>query len=245
MVRTVDHSSRRKAVLAATINKYIKQASPVASEDIADEFDLSSATIRNIFVELEQDGYLAHPYTSGGRMPTNKGYRYYVDFLTSQIELLDAEKEPIIREYSKQIDRLEDALEKTSELISAVTHYAGIVYLPQWQDKIFYNGISFILDQPEFHDFERMRHLIRMIENKRQLLEIINRDIADSVKIYIGEELDCPEMETCSLVVSTCRLKNKPAGRLAVLGPMRMEYNRIIPTLEYISEVFNEALSRI
>jgi len=240
----VDHSSRRRAVLAATINKYIKQASPVSSEDIADEFDLSSATIRNIFAELEGDGYLAHPYTSGGRIPTNKGYRYYVDFLTSQIELMDAEKERIIKEYSQQIGRLEDALERTSQLISVVTHYAGIVYLPQWQDKIFYNGISFILDQPEFRDFERMRHLIRMIENKRRLLEIINRDIADDVRIYIGEELDCPEMETCSLVVSACHLKNGPAGRLAVLGPMRMEYNRIIPTLEYITEAFSEALSK-
>ena len=83
MVRNVDHESRKRAILAATINRYIQDALPVASEDIAKEFALSSATIRNIFAEMEEEGYITHPYTSGGRIPTDKGYRYYVDFLIS------------------------------------------------------------------------------------------------------------------------------------------------------------------
>lgn len=137
MVRNVDYESRRKAVLAATINKYIKEAIPVASEDIAQDFDLSSATIRNIFAELEEDEYLTHPYTSGGRIPTNNGYRYYVDFLISQMGLLETEKERIICEYKKEINHLEEALEKTSELISTITHYAGIVSFLEWEDRFF------------------------------------------------------------------------------------------------------------
>jgi heat-inducible transcriptional repressor len=245
MVRNVDYDSRRRAVLSATINQYITDALPVSSEDISKEFELSSATIRNIFAELEEAGYITHPYTSGGRIPTKKGYRYYVDFLISQMQLLEEEKELIAKEYRNKINRLEEILDKTTEVVSAITHYAGITSFLEWQDRFFYKGISLILSQPEFQDANRIRLLIRMIEDKHYLLNIINRDFTDKVKVYIGEECGCPEMENCSLVVSSYRIKNKPLGRVAVLGPMRMEYGHIITTLEYVSEALTETLSRI
>lgn len=245
MVRNVDYESRGRAVLTETINRYIQEAVPVASEDIARDFDLSSATIRNIFAELEAGGLLTHPYTSGGRIPTNKGYRYYVDFLISQTELLYEEKERILKEYKREIKRLEDALEETSEIISTVTHYAGMVSFLEWQDKLFYKGISHILEQPEFQNLERMYLLIKMIEEKQNLLDIINRNFNEKVKVYIGRELGYSQMEDCSLVVSSYRLKNRPSGRLAVLGPVRMEYRHIIPTIEYISDVLTEILEDI
>ena len=245
MVRTVDYESRKRQVLARTINKYIQQALPISSEDIAPDFDLSSATIRNIFAELEHDGFLAHPYTSGGRIPTDRGYRYYVDFLVAQMDLLEEEKSKITREYRKEIRRLEDALEKTSEVISVITHYAGIVSSLEWQDKFLYKGLSRILEQPEFRSFEKIRLLLRAVEDKQALLDIINRDFSGKVKVYIGSELDCPGMENCSLIVSSYSLKRKPSGRLAVLGPVRMEYKYTIPRLEYISEVLSEILDNI
>jgi heat-inducible transcriptional repressor len=243
MVRNVDYASRRKAVLTATINRYIGDASPVASEHIAADFDLSSATIRNIFAELEEDGFLTHPYTSGGRVPTEKGYRYYVDFLTAQIELLDEEKKRIVANYKKELRRLEDALEETSEIISQVTHYASIVSLLEWQDRFFYKGIGYVLEQPEFQNLDKIRLLIKMVEDKRKLLDVINREFDEKVRVYIGKELGCPEMENCSLVVSRYNFKNRPLGRLAVLGPVRMQYSYIIPTIEYISEVLTEVLN--
>ncbi|MBU1726710.1 MAG: DeoR family transcriptional regulator [Candidatus Omnitrophica bacterium] len=245
MVRTVDYESRSKAVLTATINKYIKDAEPVASEDLAKEFGLSSATIRNIFSKLEEAGYITHPYTSGGRIPTVKGYRYYVDFLLSQMELLDDEKTRVVKEYKREMKRLEDALEKTSEVITAITQYAGIVSFLEWEDRLFYKGMSRILEQPEFQDIEKMRLVINMVEEKQNLLNIINRDANEKVKIYIGGELECPQIQNCSLVVSSYRVKNKLSGRLAVLGPMRMEYNHIIPSLEYISGVLTQVLEDI
>ncbi len=242
MVRTVDYESRRKAILSAAINKYIKAATPIASEDLASDFDLSSATIRNIFAELEEAGYLMHPYTSGGRIPTEKGYRYYVDFLISQMELLDEEKESIVKEYRREIRQLEDTLEKTSEIISTITHYAGIVSFLEWQDRFFYRGVGHILEQPEFQNLAKTRVIIKLLEEKQNLLGIINRDFSEKVKVYIGRELDCCGMEDCSLVVSDYRLKNRKSGRLAVLGPARMQYQHIIPTLEYISQVLSDVL---
>lgn len=245
MVRTVDYDSRRRAVLASTINRYIKDASPVSSDDLAQDFDLSPATIRNILAELEDTGYLTHPYTSGGRMPTYKGYRYYVDFLLSQMRMFQGEKERITKEYRMRIKRIEDTLERTSDLVSQITHYAGIVSFIDWEDKLFYKGVSFILDQPEFQNFDKMRILIGMIEDKKRLLNIINKDFDEKVKVYIGDEIECPEMRNCSIVVSGYRRKSKPSGRIAVLGPMRMEYSHIIPSLEYISDVLSEALENI
>jgi len=241
-VRSVDYGSRRKSVLNAAINRYIKNALPVASDEIAEEFDLSPATIRNIFSELDASGYLKHPYTSGGRIPTGKGYRFYVDFLIQQMELMDDEKQRILKDCKRKMRRLDDALENTSEVISEITHYAGIVSFLEWQDKIFYKGISRILDQPEFRDADKIRLLVRLIEDKKRLWDIINRDFSGKVKVYIGSELGFPEMESCSLVVSSFKLKNQPSGRLAVLGPMRMEYNHIIPAMEYISEVLSQVL---
>lgn len=244
MVRTVDRDARRRAVLASTINRYIKNAVPVSSEETAREFELSPATIRNIFSELEEAGYLTHPHTSAGRVPTEKGYRYYVDFLNLQLDILDDEKESIVRHYESEIDRLEDVLEKTSEVISAITHYAGIVSFLEWHDRFFYKGISFILEQPEFQDSTRIRFLIKMIEDKGSLLDIINRDFKEKVRVYIGGELGCVEMNDCALAVTSYSVKNKPSGKVAVLGPARMEYNHIIPALGYVSDVLSSVLSR-
>jgi heat-inducible transcriptional repressor len=245
MVKTIDHEARRRAVLTEAINRYIRNAQPVSSEDIAADFHVSSATIRNIFAELEESGFLTHPHTSAGRIPTDKGYRYYVDFLASQLELLEEEKTSVMQHYERQMSRLEDALEETSEVISSITHSAGIVSFSDWHDRLFYKGIGFIMDEPEFRDHRRIRLLIKMLEERENLLDIINRDFDEKVKIYIGEELGCAEMESCALAVSTYAKRNKPSGKIAVLGPARMEYRHIIPALEYVSGVLSRVLDRI
>ena len=243
MVRIVDHAQRRNMVLAASVNAYINSAEPVSSEKLTHDFGLSSATVRNILAELEEAELLTHPHTSAGRIPTDKGYRYYVDFLMSEIELMEDQKKTIINEYKSKIERLEDVLENTSEIISRITRYAGIVSLLEWEDKLFYRGISHILEQPEFHDSEKVRLLIKVMEEKKNILDIINRDFKEQTKIYIGSEIGCPEIDTCSLVISTYNRGKRQNGRLAVLGPRRMSYEHIVPTLEFISDVLSDILT--
>jgi len=245
MVRNIDHESRRRAVLVKTISRYIKDAEPISSEDIAGAFNLSSATIRNIFSELEDAGFLTHPYTSGGRIPTQKGYRYYVNYLANQMEILDDEKQEITKGFNQGIRQLEGMLDAASNLVSKMTHYASIVSMLEWQDRFLYKGLSFILEQPEFRDAERIRLLVRMIEEKQHLLNIINREFEEKINILIGEELECKEMQDCSIIVTTYTINNKPLGRLAVLGPTRMQYEHIIPTLEYVSDTLSLALNDI
>jgi heat-inducible transcriptional repressor len=244
-VKNIDHSARRNAVLVKTISRYIKDAEPVSSQDMSRSFNLSSATIRNIFSELEDAGYLTHPYTSGGRIPTQKGYRFYVNYLADQMELLDADKESISTRLKKGTGQIEEILDVTSNLVSQITHYASIVSDLERQDRFLYKGLSFILAQPEFHDAKRIRLLIKLLEEKQKFLEIINQDFENKINILIGEELECREIEDCSLVVSTYYIKDKPMGRLAVLGPTRMEYGHIIPTLEYASDVLSITLKDI
>src|SRR3989338_1450714 len=117
MTRKNDFQIRKDLVLGIVIDRYVKIVAPVGSAFIAEEYhlDLSPATIRNILAELEEEGYLMHPHTSAGRIPTQRGYRYYVDHLIEEIQLLNEEKVLIEMEYQRQGLELEGLLEKTSE----------------------------------------------------------------------------------------------------------------------------------
>ena len=91
-MRSSDRQNRNREVLSAIIESHIKTSDAISSEDICPHFDCSSATVRNTMSELEELGYLTHIHTSGGRVPTDKGYRYYVDMLLTQMRLLEEEK---------------------------------------------------------------------------------------------------------------------------------------------------------
>lgn len=245
-MRIIDHEVRRREVLAAAIDTYIKSATPVpvSSEMLVRDFsiNLSPATVRNCLAELEDLGYLTHPHTSAGRIPTQIGYRYYVDNLMKEIKLIEKEKFRIESDYRRNIGELEAILDETSKLISEITHYAGIVSFSDWHHRMFYKGTSFILEQPEFRDLAKIRHLLAILEEKERLLEIMNRDLKERIAIYIGTEIPCSDIDSCSLIVSSYRVKDKPSGRLAVLGPTRMQYGKVISTLEYLSEQLNRIL---
>jgi len=243
MVRTTDFETRKKEVLAAAIDSYVNSAMPVSSEALARDyhFNLSAATIRNVLAALERQGYLMHPHTSAGRIPTQEGYRYYVDYLMKEIRFISEEKFRIEAEYKKNVKQLEVLLDKTSQILSDLTHCAGIVSL-QANGRLFYKGTSFIIEQPEFNNIEKIKKVLRLLEEKEQILEIINRDLKKRIEIYIGDELDCEDINSCSLVVSHYHLHNKPLGSLAILGPTRMHYPKVISTLEYVSELIEEVL---
>lgn len=244
-IRTIDRQTRSREVLAAVIETYIRTTTAVSSEDVCQHFDCSSATMRNIMFELEEQGYLTHTHTSGGRLPTDKGYRYYVDILLSQMRLLREEKGRITREYSRQINKLEDILDLTSEVLSTFTRCTGIVSFLNNENKIYYNGTSFIVEHPEFKNIEKIRNVLKILEEKKTLLEIINRGLEKKLNIYIGGELACEEISTCSLIVSTYDVEDKPCGRIAVLGPRSMNYGQVIPTIEYVSELVSRALENL
>ena len=243
MVRTVDHNSRKNKVLAATVSAYIRTGEPVSSQELAKAFALSSATMRLILAELEDEGYLFHPHTSAGKVPTDKGYRYYVDFLMAQGQLPPEQKSNILKEYKSQYASLEKVLEKTSEIIAGITHYTAIVSFSEWEDRIFYKGLSNIFQHQEFHDLQKLAVLVSLLEEKKQLLQLLNQQLSSPCKVYIGAEIAYPFLsDVFSLVVSPYHSGKKHDGRIAVLGPRRMSYDHAVSTLEFVSDTLNSML---
>ncbi|MBI4348781.1 MAG: heat-inducible transcription repressor HrcA [Elusimicrobia bacterium] len=124
---------RKRKLLQWVIHSYIRNSRPIASQDISEEagLGLSSASIRSLLKELEDEGYLHQPHTSAGRVPTDKGYRFYVDYLAGVQRLAAQEKERIEREYQSRIAEMDNLLAQTSRLLSHVSHSAGLVLSPK------------------------------------------------------------------------------------------------------------------
>jgi len=238
-----DMQVRKDKILAIVVGRYIKTVSPVGSQYITEEYDLdvSPATVRNILADLEEEGYLTHPHTSAGRMPTQQGYRYYVDHLMNEIQLLEEEKRRISHEYKRHVNQLEDLMEKTSEVISDLTHYTSIVSLDDEQGqkhRIICKGTNYVVGYPESTDILKMQAILKILEEKERIMELINRSLEEKIKIYIGHEMALKDMESCSLAISRFE-KDGVKGRIAVLGPTRMQYDRVVSTLEYISQILS------
>ncbi len=242
--RKTDSRERKERILAVTVDQYIHTVSPVSSAFIADEcgFDLSSATIRNVLAELEEEGYLTHPHTSAGRIPTQQGYRYYVDYLMEEIQLLEEEKRRIREAYERESAELEVLLDRTSRVLSHVTHYTSIVSLDGLDHKMFCQGTSFVVGYPDYQDIEKIRNILAALDEKERLMEIVNRELKRKTEIFIGTEMDCKEIDSCSLVVSRYHSNDGHSGRIAVLGPTRMDYKRVVSALDYFSGLMEQML---
>lgn len=238
MVRVVDYDSRRREILRKTIEYYLETAEPVSSESLLDNFklDFSSATIRSVLKDLEDKGYLTHPHTSSGRVPTDLGYRFYINDLMHKMDLSKEEKNTLKRFFNSYLEMQKSVLENATRIISNFTHYVGIVN-DEDQHRIYYSGWSHLLEQPEFKDAQSIHSIFKALEEDK-LLDLMNRDMDDSLKVFVGEECDCPEMNNCALIISDCsRNKKKKLGKLAVLGPKRMAYSRVMPMVDYLSEL--------
>lgn len=232
---------RKDRILAIVVNQYIRTVSPVGSQFITDEFklDVSPATVRNILAELEEEGFLTHPHTSAGRVPTNHGYRYYVDHLMNEIQLLENEKKQIELECRRYRHQLEALIERTSEVISDLTHYTTIVSIDGWGNKYILKGTNHVVSYPDQTDVMKIQAILRILDDKKRLLELVNRELDKKIEIYIGHEMALKEMESCSLAVSQFTADGI-TGRIAVLGPTRMHYDKVISALDYVSRFLSK-----
>ena len=237
MVRIVDYDSRRKEILRKTIEYYLETAEPVSSEALLENYklDVSSATIRSVFKDLEDRGYLTHTHTSSGRIPTDLGYRFYIDDLMLKMDLSKEEKSTLKKFFNSYMQMKRSALENAGRVISNFTHYVGIVN-DEDQHRIYYSGWSHLLEQPEFKNIQTIHSIFQALEEDR-LLDLMNRDMDYPLEVFVGEECDCPGMSDCALIISDCSNKKKKLGKLAVLGPKRMAYHRVMPMVDYLSEL--------
>ena len=216
---------RQQKILEAIIDSFIKSAMPVGSKYIGESynFGVSPATIRNEMAILEDEGYIAQPHTSAGRVPTNQAYRMLVDQMQIPNLLMNR-----VRRDMEQV-RQQYYLKKTKEklydivaILAGVTNNISFATLPD-KDRVFYIGISNLLKKPEFiMEPEKASRVIEILEN--DLYEILSDlELTDEGTVYIGEENILPEFQSCSLLAIPYRL-NGFKGVIGVLGSTRMDY---------------------
>lgn len=329
---------RKLKILQAIIKDYITTAQPVGSRTIAKKYKLgiSSATIRNEMSDLEEMGLLEQPHTSAGRVPSERGYRLYVDRLMKIKKLSPQEEEVIRREFSRDFDEIEGLVRKTSKILSQLTRYTSLVMSPQLDDcrlthihfvpldsnsliavivtdtgvvknttirttetltpdylesltravnekfkgvtieelnksiasedlmklshqfrlldtlipllvdsleekrcdEIYADGVSNIFNFPEYSDINKAKNFLAFVEEKEQVMQIINKCKSGGIQISIGSELDNENIKDCSLVTTTYMIGGKVVGRIGIIGPKRMEYSRVVGVLQFLTEYF-------
>ncbi len=347
-----DRKEERKCrVLAHVVRAYVHDAMPVSSRVVARMMDgnISSATARNIMAELEDEGYIEQPHTSAGRIPTNSGYRQYVDMVKDRIRLERRQAERLAAEYTRRIRTIKEVIEKTSYLISRELRNAGIVMWPSIEDfylkrielvkvgaeavlavlvtmtnavknyiirldrelekaeleritnyintnyeraafsrisgdirralrdasgggdgpevieaarsalavvdsiieenignEICWEGLNYFLDEPEFRDMDLTRKLLRMLSEKEDLAGLMRKELPfRGLNVYIGRENSCEMLTECSLITCGYTLRGRAVGRVGVIGPTRMDYDRALRTVSCLSDLISSKLEEI
>ena len=231
--------------------------------------DLSPASIRNVMADLEANGLLMQPHTSAGRVPTDKGYRYWVDCLMEPEELAENDKELIWNELQRE-RTIEGLAEKVSKVISELTENAALIYLKnlkrasflsqlidelvagrkieeflEEEPELFIDGAFRMLGHPEFQDLEKMRLLLRAFDEKDAFLEILVADINfEGIHVHIGSENVAGHLGNVSLVVKDCYFGNLPIGGVAVVGPTRMRYSKVVSVVSFVADSLTDAMKK-
>jgi heat-inducible transcriptional repressor len=329
--------------LKAVIDDYIESAEPVGSRALARKHDLgvSPATIRNEMADLEMLGYLQHLHTSSGRVPSSKGYRFYVDGLIPPKPVSDEEKALIDRWYKSRVQRIDQVFEETARLISAITKNVSLVLAPQMtqaqfrclqflpldarrvitvlmtdagfienkilempdgaefedfqrmaavinenlaghtlksiehhalaqirdeirdeglydsalaiiqraldsgkQERLYLGGTTKMLEQPEYHDVEKVKHMLMTLEEEELMKDILRAHIGDGLEVTIGQENEDSHFKDSSIITATYHLDGELLGTIAVLGPTRMEYAKAMSLLEYMNNNLTNVIKR-
>jgi len=228
---------RRQKILEAIIREYVDTAQPVSSGILNKKynFNTSPATIRAEMKRLEEEGYLYQPYTSAGRIPTDKGYRFFINSLMKNKELSLRERETLRQNLknNKTIGRL---MPKVAALLADMSSNLAISGWLDFNEPEFYKaGIGKLLQEPEFEDSDYFYQMAKILDyldrNIEELFDIVQDE---TIGIYIGQENPIKQMKSLSVIVSGQRLGSKGRGLIAILGPRRMRYDKNIALISYI-----------
>ncbi|MBX4191494.1 MAG: hypothetical protein KW804_01695 [Candidatus Doudnabacteria bacterium] len=229
---------RKQKILAAIVKEYSESANPVGSKELVAKYNFkeSSATIRNEMVELEKIGLIYQPHKSAGRVPTDKGYRFFVNELMRRFELSDKERRLLKSELHKLKAAHEQLGRSLSNLISQVSGQAAFALLPNESSS---TGLSHIIGEPEFADTKTMKQVAQVLENIDEHASKLIKTTEVSAEAFIGGESPVPVPKDLSLVVSNVRLKNGKKGVIGIVGSKRMSYAKNLSILNYLSKLIS------
>jgi len=234
---------RKKRVLQAIIKHFVEAAEPVGSNTVlvSYQFHVSPATIRNDMAALEKEGYIAQPHTSAGRIPTDKGYRLFVDEMADYKkarELAIIELNHIREEY--KVEKVREKLHDAVNLLARATKSVSFGTTPD-NPRAFFLGMSNVLKQPEFMDNSvNASEVFEVLEKTDNFVNILaNLTVKDSVRAFIGEENVIPQIQSCSIIATKYK-KDGFEGYLGVLGPKRMNYPYNIVLTEEVKKLLEQ-----
>ena len=217
---------RKQKVLKAIVKHFINTAEPVGSQTIlvSYKFTVSPATIRNDMASLEKEGLIYQPHTSAGRIPTDHGYRVFIDEMADY----EAARQKAIQTLTKikatyNVEKVKNKIYDAVELIARSTENVSFATLPG--SRTFYLGLANVLRQPEFlNDSIRASQVIEVLEKHDRFVEILHDlAISKSVKTFIGKENILEQIQSCSLMVTQYYAEGFK-GFIGILGPTRMNY---------------------
>jgi heat-inducible transcriptional repressor len=226
-------NDRKKALLAAIIKQHIKTALPVGSNLLAGKggFDLSTATIRNEMMDLEKEGYLTQPHTSAGRIPTEKGYRFFIENFLEEKDLSEKHKNQLQQMMKTEKDE-PFAVKLVAKEMAALSNGAVVVgFSPR---DIYYTGLTNVFRQPEFAELDVIYNLSEVVDHLDEAVAEIYADISKDVHILLGKEN--PFGKQCSTILTKYQ-RGDSEGLIAILGPMRMNYSHNRALIKYTQEL--------
>src|SRR5437588_503771 len=257
MLEPTPLDERKQQILKAVVSDYTVTGIPVGSQVLAAKYfiALSSATIRNELADLVGTGYLQQPHTSAGRIPTDRGYRYFVDFLMEPEAATPGVRRTVRQEFETAPRSVDGILEKAAMVLAQVTENVSLVTAPEISEqRIKHIDLVSLEPQSVLIILVLEGHLIKQqvvqldratSQDDMSRMASILQQVADEkdVEIVIGRENTSSGLRECSLVLTTYKMADRVRGTIGVIGPTRMHYGQVVARVRLVSQATSEVLA--
>ena len=236
-------TDRQRQILAAIIEQHAEIAAPVGSVMLAKLFGVSSATIRSEMARLEEMGYIEQPHTSAGRVPTDAGYRFYVNSLNEaqaeepQALLSDRSARAIEARVQTHSDRADRAIRSAVDSLVDLTQNLGIATIG---DELYMSGIGNLFSQPEFLQGNHVQAVARLLDDLEPWLREAKPN--EPLNVYIGSENPIGKSSGVTLIISRFRSPYSDNSYIGVLGPTRQSYAKVMRLVRHAGAMLEEVL---
>jgi heat-inducible transcriptional repressor len=232
-------TERQQSILNAIVEQFAEVASPVGSSLLAKVFNVSSATIRAEMAELERLGFIMQPHTSSGRIPTDKGYRFYVNHLNEKAGhgLSERRGEKALSTRVQNAGEPERVIRNAVDTLVELTHNLGLATIGS---QLYMSGLSNLFGQPEFINGVQVQQVAQLLDN----LEPWLREAApnEPLSVYIGQENPVGRTAGCSLIISRFRSPFSDRSYVGTLGPTRQSYRDVMTLVARAGRELEEVL---
>jgi len=231
---------RKNALFSAIINEHINTGNTVASKVLVDKYDfaLSPATIRNEMADLEKEGLIFQPHTSAGRIPTEKGWKFYIENLLKDAGLAEKHQEVLDKAFGHNQNSYDSAVKSVAKVMANLSKEA--VFVGFDSDSFYYTGLSNLFRQPEFQKIDLVCQISDLVDHLDEVVgHLFSDQESDQEKILVGR--DNPFGKDCSSIMAYYTFGKKKKGLFGILGPVRMNYTHNLSLIKYAKKLFASA----